>query len=99
MRAQAKGTIPDLPDGLGTQIGTNGDRIFTWANITENTGACRAGRPASGSGTGPTRARPHTVVHGPIPIPVESHLMTVIGFGVTPVRGAFHYDTTTDDSC
>jgi cholesterol oxidase len=97
MRAQAKGTIPDLPDGLGTQVGTNGDRIFTWANITENTGALQGGPACIGVKDWNNPSTAHTVVHGPIPIPVESHLMTVIGFGVTPVRGAFHYDATTDD--
>lgn len=97
MRAQAKGTIPDLPDGLGTQVGTNGDRIFTWANITENTGTLQGGPACIGVKDWNNPGTAHTVVHGPIPIPVESHLMTVIGFGVTPVRGAFHYDATTDD--
>ncbi|HEY0807800.1 MAG TPA: GMC family oxidoreductase N-terminal domain-containing protein, partial [Pseudonocardiaceae bacterium] len=97
MRAQANNTIPNLPAGIGTQFGTNGDRIFTWAQIPQNTGALQGGPACIGVKQWDNPSTAHTVVHGPIPVPVESHLMSIIGFGVTPVRGTFQYNTTTND--
>jgi cholesterol oxidase len=97
MRAQGKGTIPDLPDGLGTQMGTNGDRIFSWGSVSENTGALQGGPACMGVMDWADPSTAITVVHGPIPIPIEAHLMSIIGYGVTPVRGSFAYDSTTDD--
>jgi cholesterol oxidase len=97
MRAQAKGTIPDLPNGLGTQMGTNGDRIYSWTDLAQNTGALQGGPACVGymDWSDPTKAV--TIVHGPIPIPIESHIMSIIGYGVTPVRGTFQYNSSTDD--
>jgi cholesterol oxidase len=97
MRAQAHGTIPNLPGGLGTQVGTNGDRIFAWTDAGENTGALQGGPACIGYKDWSNPSTAVTVVHGPIPFPVETHTMSIIGFGVTPVRGAFHYDSSTDD--
>jgi cholesterol oxidase len=98
MKAQGKGTIPDLPDSLGTQVGTNGDRIYAWVNIPENTGAPQGGPACIGVKDWDDPSKATTVVHGPVPVPVESHIMTIIGFGVTPVRGSFQYDSATDDA-
>jgi cholesterol oxidase len=98
VRAQGRGTIPGLPDALGTEVGTNGDRIFTWTTLTENTGALQGGPACMGVKVWDDPATAHTVVHGPIPIPIESHTMTVIGFGVTPVRGRYRYDPVRDEA-
>jgi cholesterol oxidase len=97
IRAQAKGTIPDLPNGIGTQVGTNGDRIFTWTNPSVNTGALQGGPACIGVKDWANPSTALTIVHGPVPIPIESHMMTVIGYGVTPVRGSFQYNPITDD--
>jgi cholesterol oxidase len=97
MRAQAKGTIPDLPNGIGTQFGTNGDRIFSWTNPSVNTGALQGGPACIGVKDWANPSTALTIVHGPVPIPIESHMMTVIGYGVTPVRGSFQYNPITDD--
>lgn len=35
MHAAAKGQIPDMPDGLGTNWGSNGHRIYVWTNFAE----------------------------------------------------------------
>jgi len=98
MRAKAHGTVPDLPDGLGTQVGTNGDRIFSWSDLSVNTGAFQGGPACVGVTDWADPSKAVTVVHGPIPIPVEAHIMSVIGYGVTPVRGTFHYDAAKDDA-
>jgi cholesterol oxidase len=97
MRAQAKGTIPDLPNGIGTQVGTNGDRIFSWTNLSVNTGALQGGPACIGVKDWAKPSTALTIVHGPIPIPTEARVMSVIGYGVTPVRGSFRYNAITDD--
>ncbi|HEY2695078.1 MAG TPA: GMC oxidoreductase [Pseudonocardiaceae bacterium] len=97
MRAQAKGTITDLPEGLGTQMGTNGDRIFSWSGMSENSGALQGGPACIGVKEWDNPSSAVTVVHGPIPIPIDAQLMSIIGYGITPVRGSFAYNSTTDD--
>jgi cholesterol oxidase len=97
MRAQAHDTIPDLPTGLGTQMGTNGDRIFSWTALLENTGALQGGPACIGYQDWSNPSTALTIVHGPVPIPTESHIMSIIGYGVTPVRGAFQWNSATDD--
>ncbi|MGH8883517.1 MAG: GMC family oxidoreductase N-terminal domain-containing protein, partial [Stackebrandtia sp.] len=49
LRAGAKGHIPDLPDGLGSQWGNNGDRIFTWTSVSDDFGAEQGGPVVYGS--------------------------------------------------
>lgn len=98
MRAQANNTIPDLPDGLGTQVGNNGDRIYAWEALTENTGAPQGGPACMGYLDWASPGTALTIVHGPVPIPVESHIMSIIGYGVTPVRGAFQWDSAAGDA-
>jgi cholesterol oxidase len=98
VRAQAKNTIPDLPDELGTQVGNNGDRIYAWSNPSLNTGALQGGPACIGVKFWSDPSTAHTIVHGPVPVPAESHVMTIIGYGVTPARGAFHYDGLLDDA-
>jgi cholesterol oxidase len=97
MKAQGKGLVPDLPDALGTQFGTNGDRIFAYTDISQNTGALQGGPACIGVKDWADPSNAVTIVHGPYPVPTESHLMTIIGYGVTPVRGKFTYDASTDD--
>lgn len=38
LRAQAHGTIPDLPESLGQGYGTNGDQIYFWSDFAEDLG-------------------------------------------------------------
>jgi cholesterol oxidase len=97
MRAQAHNTIPGLPVGLGTQVGTNGDRIYSWSGLLENTGALQGGPACMGYMDWSNPSTAVTIVHGPVPIPIESHIMSIIGYGVTPVRGTFQWNASTDD--
>jgi cholesterol oxidase len=97
MRAQAHNTIPGLPSGLGTEIGTNGDRIYSWSGLLENTGALQGGPACMGYMDWSDPSTALTIVHGPVPIPVESHILSIIGYGVTPVRGTFQWNSSTDD--
>lgn len=43
MRAAAHGTIRDLPDGLGTNWGSNADRIYLWTDLLERFGSPQGG--------------------------------------------------------
>src|SRR6266568_1957053 len=43
VRAAAKGKIPDMPDGLGGNWGTNADRIYTWTCLDTAFGAPQGG--------------------------------------------------------
>lgn len=43
MRAAATGTIPNLPDGLGTNWGSNGDRIYLWNYLGDTFGVPQGG--------------------------------------------------------
>lgn len=98
MKARAKGLVPDLPDAVGTRWGNNGDRIYAWMNLPQNTGAFQGGPACVGTKDWSDPSRALTIVHGPIPVPVESHIMSVIGYGVTAGRGHFTYDPVRDDA-
>ena len=98
VKARAKGLIPDLPDGVGTRWGNNGDRIYAWLNAAENTGAYQGGPACVGSLDWNAPDRAVSIVHGPVPIPYEAHVMSLIGFGVVRGSGRFTYDPLNDDA-
>ncbi len=52
VKAKAKGLIPDLPDAIGTQWGSNGDRIYAWIQMDEHPGSVQGG-PACVGGQRP----------------------------------------------
>lgn len=49
VRARATGAIPDLPDGLSGQQGTNGDRFYAWTGLDEDVGTAQGGPVVLGS--------------------------------------------------
>ena len=99
VRAAAKGQIPDLPDHLGANWGSNGDRIYSWTNIGEDFGAPQGGPViyCSRDWSDPTRA--NTVIQASIPpLPVNSRSTMLVGYGVSDGRGTFVYDSANDDA-
>ena len=98
MRAQAKGLITDLPDGLGTGWGSNGDRIYTWTDLRDDLGAVQGGPVVYGSLDWANPAAANTVIQASLP-PLGPDLRTtmMVGYGVSQVRGRFVYDAATDD--
>lgn len=97
MRAAAKGDIPDMPDGLGTNWGSNGDRIYTWTNLLDNFGTPQGGPVVYGSKEWDDPARANTVIQASLPPLPNLRTTMLVGFGVSQGRGHFTYDSAKDD--
>jgi cholesterol oxidase len=98
VRAAAKGQIRDLPDGLGTNWGTNGDRIYTWTDLADDFGTPQGGPVVYGSKdwTDPTTA--NTIIQASLPPLPNLRTTMLVGYGVSSGRGRFVYDPATDDA-
>ncbi|MFF0022789.1 GMC oxidoreductase [Streptomyces sp. NPDC005496] len=97
VRAQATGAVPDLPDGLGEGWGTNGDRIYAWTNLQEDFGAEQGGPVVYGSKAWDDPATANTVIQASLPpLGIDARTTMLVGFGVSPDRGRFRYDASTD---
>jgi len=49
VRAAAKGHIPDMPEGIGGNWGTNADRIYVWTDPSQGFGTAQGGPVVYGS--------------------------------------------------
>jgi cholesterol oxidase len=99
LKAKGKNLISGLPDAVGTNFGTNGDRIYAWSGGGDLGSSTYQGGPACIGGmdwSNPGGAL--TLVHGPFPSPIALDLMAVIGFGITSTRGSWTYDANSDDA-
>ena len=99
VKARDKGLIPDLPDGVGTGWGTNGERVYAAITSQDSPGAYQAGPVAMGARdwSDPARALPMTTV--PLPLPADLTSGTIAGFMVTTETGRWQYDALRDDAC
>ncbi|MEU6129368.1 GMC oxidoreductase [Saccharopolyspora sp. NPDC047091] len=98
MRAAAKEQIRDLPDGLGSGWGSNGDRIYTWTSFAEDFGSPQGGPVVYGSLEWDDPARANTVIQASIPPIGDLRTTMLVGYGVSDGRGEFVYDPRTDDA-
>ncbi|HVW33721.1 MAG TPA: GMC family oxidoreductase N-terminal domain-containing protein, partial [Acidimicrobiia bacterium] len=99
VRAAAKGQIPDLPDGIGANWGSNGDRIYAWTNLGEDFGAPQGGPVIYCSREWSDPVRANTVIQASIPpLPVNARSTMLVGYGVSEGRGTFVYDSANDDA-
>ncbi|WP_019929142.1 GMC oxidoreductase [Nocardia sp. BMG111209] len=99
VRAAAKGQIPDLPDGLGGNWGTNADRIYVWTDMGEPLGSPQGGPVVYGSLNWSDPAAAATVIQASIPpLSVDPRSTVLVGYGVSSGRGRFDYDSATDDA-
>ncbi|KAA9155387.1 GMC family oxidoreductase [Amycolatopsis acidicola] len=98
MRAAATGSIPDLPDGLGTNWGSNGDQIYTWTNFADDFGAPQGGPVVYGSLEWDDPERANTVIQASLPPLPDLHTTMLVGYGVSQGRGHFVYDAAKDDA-
>lgn len=99
MRAAAKGDIPAMPDGLGAGWGSNGDQIYLWSNLFEHFGKVQGGPVIYGSKQWTDPATANTVIQASFPpLGTDLHTTLMVGFGVSTGRGAFRYDSRTDDA-
>lgn len=105
VRAAALGHVPDLPDAVGGNWGTNADRIYTWTALDEQFPRVQGGPVVFGSLDWDDPARANTVIQASIPPVVlagvlEPRLNTTIlvGYGVSEARGRWAYDALRDDA-
>jgi cholesterol oxidase len=99
MRAQGKDLIPDLPDSLGSNWGSNADRIYTWTNLAEDFGAVQGGPVCLGSKAWDTAETANTIIQASLPpLSVDASTTMIVGYGQSSGRGAFAYDSSTDDA-
>lgn len=98
MRAAAKGQLPDMPDGLGENWGSNGDRIYTWANLADDFGVPQGGPVVYGSKEWDDPTRANTVIQASLPPLPNLRTTMLVGYGVSQGRGRFIYDSAKDDA-
>jgi cholesterol oxidase len=96
VRARDTGTLPGLGDAVGRNWGNNGDRIYLRALVPQPTGGPQGGPMAVAIRRDDDPADPVTVAFGPAPLPFETHLMPMPGFGACAPVGEFRYDAGTD---
>ncbi|MFG2087450.1 GMC oxidoreductase [Spirillospora sp. NPDC048824] len=98
MRASAKDQIPDMPDGLGTGWGSNGDRIYVWTNFADEFGMPQGGPVVYGSKEWSDPAYANTVIQASLPPLPDIRSTMIVGYGVSSGRGRFVYDSAKDDA-
>jgi cholesterol oxidase len=98
MRAAAKGQIPDMPDGLGQNWGSNGDQIYTWTNLADDFGSPQGGPVVYGSLEWDNPGTANTVIQASLPPLPDLRTTMLVGYGVSKGRGHFTYDSGKDDA-
>ena len=99
MRADGKGLIPNLPDGLGANWGSNADRIYNWISTTQDFGAIQGGPVVYGTKDWADPAFANTIIQASIPpLPIDLKMTSIVGYGVSDGRGRFTYDAAKDDA-
>lgn len=97
VRAAALGQIPNLPEGLGGNWGTNADRIYMWSDFADDFGAAEGGPVVYGSKEWDNPETANTVIQAAIPpIGLDTRSTMLVGFGVSSGRGSFSYNAKTD---
>ncbi|MFI6866555.1 GMC oxidoreductase [Nocardia sp. NPDC050406] len=99
VRAAAQGRIPDMPEGLGGNWGTNADRIYVWTSLDQEFGAAQGGPVVYGSLNWDDPASAATVIQASIPpLSADAHSTMLVGYGVSADRGRFEYDSATEEA-
>ncbi|MEB3370345.1 GMC oxidoreductase [Saccharopolyspora mangrovi] len=98
MRAAAKDQIPDMPDGLGSNWGSNGDRIYTWTDLADDFGSPQGGPVVYGSKEWDDPTMANTVIQASLPPMPNLRTTMLVGYGVSSGRGRFVYDSAKDDA-
>lgn len=99
MRAAAHGAIPDLPDGLGANWGSNADRIYLWTDLEDRFGAPQGGPVIYASRAWSEAATANTVIQASLPpIPLNERAIMLVGYGVSSGRGRFVWDPRRDEA-
>jgi cholesterol oxidase len=86
---KAKQTVTDLPDGVGTGWGSNGDRIYVWSSVEDDFGAVQGGPVVYGTKDWSRPATANTVIQASLPpIGTDIRSTMMVGFGVSTGRRA-----------
>jgi cholesterol oxidase len=96
VKAKAKNLISNLPDGVGRNWGSNGDRIYIVHEALGKEWGQQGGPANVGVKFWEDSAGPMTIVHGTAPLP--GGIASIIGFGSVPPKGVFTYDSGKDDA-
>lgn len=99
VKAKADGAIPNLPDGVGEGWGTNGDRIYSWTDLTTDFGAEQGGPVIFGSKEWDDPSLANTVIQASMPpmMGLDTRTTTLVGFGASRGRGRFLHDALTGE--
>ncbi|WP_297618691.1 GMC oxidoreductase [Nocardia sp.] len=98
VKAKAKKLISNLPDGVGKNWGSNGDRIYL-VHETFGKDWGQQGGPANiGVKFWDDKEGPITIVHGTAPLPTIAGMASIIGYGSLKPKGVFTYDSGKDDA-
>lgn len=98
LRARDRGAIPGLPDGIGENWGTNGDRIVAWTAFDEDFGAVQGGPVIYGTKEWDKPKIANTIIQASVPpLGFDPRTTIMVGFGVSPVRGRWKYNSVLDD--
>ena len=92
IRAATHGAIPDLPDGLGENWGSNGDRICAWTNTVDDFGTPQGGPVVYGSKDWDDPANANTIIQASLPPLPNLRTTMIVGYGVSTGRGRFAWD-------
>ncbi|MBV8860353.1 MAG: GMC family oxidoreductase [Mycobacterium sp.] len=99
VRAAALGHIPDLPDGVGQNWGTNGDRIYVWTDLAGGFGGVQGGPVVYCSKDWDDPHRANTLIQASMPpfggLDIRSTML--VGYGTSPARGRFSYHGDADE--
>ncbi len=99
LRAANSGTIRDLPDRLGTNWGSNADRIYVWTDTEERFGSPQGGPVIYASKDWADPATANTVVQAALPpLPGNERSTMICGYGVSADRGEFVWDSRREEA-
>ncbi|WP_019873761.1 GMC oxidoreductase [Sporichthya polymorpha] len=99
MRAAHHGAIRDLPDKLGTNWGSNADRIYMWTDLQDRFGSPQGGPVIYASKAWDDPATANTVIQASLPpVPGNNRATMLVGYGVSSGRGRFVWDSRRDEA-
>lgn len=95
LRARETDALPDLPDDVGRYWGTNGDLIAA-ATLATPTGTWQGGPANMMTTDWDDPEGPVSVLFVPLPTPVETHSMMLVGMVIPDGHGTLTYDAARD---
>jgi cholesterol oxidase len=95
VRAAGTGKIPNLPDALGGNWGTNADQICTWTSLPDDFTAPQGGPVVYGTKDWASPTAANTIIQASLPPLPDLRTTVIVGYGVSSGRGKFVFDSST----